>query len=201
MNDQVKGKRLSANAVDAKVDALAVSVQANNEALASLAVQMTTFMDAINRPVAIRRDTDAAALHGTQSDVAEFNDSGVLEKPFTTEVENPAFKKHADDLAFMAEPVMIMIHETSERDAENIFMVSVNGDQHRLERGKQYTLPRAHVAVLAAARPVHYENQEYVDTDGTRKVRWPSRRGLRYPFSVVQDSDRGRAWLRTVLAA
>jgi hypothetical protein len=114
-------------------------------------------------------------------------------------LEQPENKEKLDELAFMAEKVKIILHETSEPNADPVVMVSVNGRSRAFKRGVEYVVPRSYVGVLASAKPVHYTNEEYTLSDGSQGVRWPSRRGLRYPFGVIEDSPKGRAWLKRML--
>jgi hypothetical protein len=197
-------KRISAKAVDARVDDLSGKldrvVESTNVAFDKLSEQIARMSDAINRPVTRTHALDAAAQDMGPNFTAEFNDEGVLEKPTLLDVATPEFKQKADNLAFANEMIEIEIQEVSDRNADKVFEVAVNGRKMIFQRGYRYQVPRYIVEGLARARPVHFDNQEYVDGDGVRKVRNPSRRGLRYPFSVTQDSDRGRAWLKNLLA-
>jgi hypothetical protein len=196
---RTNAKRLSANDVAERLDRV---VDSTNDALSAISAQLSALTQAMNRPAASpRNEFDAAAQFGTQESVAEFGDDGVLARPRLEDVNSPEFKAKADQMAFMNEMVTIHVHETSERDADQSFMVSVNGRSVVLQRGNQYTVPRFILEVLSRARPVHYTNQEYIGDDGVRRVRYPSRAGLRYPFSVVTDSDRGKAYTKRLLAS
>lgn len=205
-------ERLSARAVDAKVDDLAGKLDrvvdstndalaVQTEALAKITEQLSRLTDAINNPVIITKGVEAASQDMGKDHVAEFNDEGLIEKPRLMSVDTPEFKEKNELWAFMHEKVEVEIHEVSDKDAAQMFMVGVNGRQRVLRRGERTFLERYYVEVLARARPVNYNNEEFVDGDGTRKVRYPSRRGLLYPFTVVTDSDRGKEWLRKVLRA
>lgn len=198
-------KRLSARAVDEKVADLAGKldrvVDSTNDALASVTEKLDRLMAAINNPVIITKGVDAAAQDDAKLGAAGFSDDGVLERARLMDVASPEFREKAEMLEFMNELVEIEINEVSDRDAAATFMVSVNGKGKVFHRGWRGSVPRYYVEVLARARPVHYANQEFVDGDGTRKVRYPARRGLLYPFSVIRDSDRGKQWLRERLRA
>lgn len=125
----------------------------------------------------------------------------VLETPDTDDINSPAFKAKQDHEMFMKEKVTISIGTTNDKFADKIFNISVNGTPFTFIRGNEYTVPRYVVEGLCRCKPIHYDNEEYVDTDGTKKVRQPSSTGLRYDFSVIEDRNpRGRAWLRSVLA-
>lgn len=114
-------------------------------------------------------------------------------------VDDPEFKAKQETLQFYAQMLDISIGPTTDEDAMDFFSISVNGRSYIFEYGKDYTnVPRYIVAGLAAARPAHYDNQHYVDSNGVRGYRYPMKRGLRYPFSVTHDpaGARGREWLR-----
>jgi hypothetical protein len=115
---------------------------------------------------------------------------GVLAKQKKLEIE-----------AFMNEPVTIRIHTTSEKNAEPVFPIRVNGREEFFARGQTKTVARRFVYGLAMARPTSYRNEEYRTADGSQSYRWPSSTGLRYGFEVVQDTPKGIAWLNEVLAS
>jgi hypothetical protein len=123
-----------------------------------------------------------------------------LARPGVTNVETKEFRAKADELAFMEEMVTIDVHPMGNREKPLPFPVYCNGRMVALVPGQQKTLQRKYVAVLAQGRPVHYDNQEY-EENGVKGVRWPSWRGPRFPFSIVQDSDRGRKWFHNIMAA
>ncbi len=124
----------------------------------------------------------------------------VLTKP-KYDIESQEFAEKAANLQFMEDVVTIQIHDTAEENAAPYFDISVNGKSMIFHRGRQYQVKRYFVEGLARAKPVHYKNEEFTQSDGVRSVRWPSRTGLRYSFAVIHDPHpRGHEWLRSVLA-
>lgn len=101
--------------------------------------------------------------------------------------------------AFMQEPVVINIMEAQDENATPMVEVGVNGRRMILPRGKDVTVPRCYVERLARAkRTVISQNldpslREQINRINRRQV-------LDYPFSTVQDTDKGRQWLKQVLA-
>lgn len=159
-------------------------------------------------PVKIRKTVDAAAI-AESSHTATMPSSGpadempVLSKgeqqivePVAGQIVSP---EQAARLAFMRERVLIRIAETSEEQADPRFIVAVNGRAMVMERGGQYNVPRYYLENLARAKPIGYRNEEFFLPNGERSVRWPAKRGLRYPFDVLEDTPKGRAWLTQVL--
>lgn len=123
-----------------------------------------------------------------------------LVKPRPDSMESLAMKDKLANLEFMEDMVTIHIHDTAEKNADQIFEVAVNGSKRQVfVRGQQYTVKRYIVEGLARAKPVHYDNEEY-EENGIKGTRYPSRTGLRYGFSVIHDPHpRGVDWLRAVL--
>ena len=149
-------------------------------------------------PVVIRKETAAPAEQvdagvATPGEGAEINLTvREIEVPHMKHVS----KEKLERLRFFAEKVKIVIHDTAEEQADPRFSVWVNGREWIFVRGLEYTVPRYVVEGLCRAKPVGFTNQEYVKEDGTRSVRWPTKTGLRYGFSVVEDSEKGREWLK-----
>jgi hypothetical protein len=141
--------------------------------------------------------------HGKGGDLKfddEAKDATIVESRLQ-DVDSPEFKAKEAMMAFNEEPVTVMIHETSERDAQQLFDVSVNNLTVVFKRGETKTVRRKFVEQLARAKPVHYENQEYQRINGDVGVNYVAHRGLRFPFSVIEDRNpKGAAWIKAVLA-
>lgn len=184
--------------LDAVVDSTNAVVGDLQSSVSAIDVKMEAILNAINNPVAIRKHTEADEQElGATSDI----DGNEIESSRFSDVDLPEFNEKAKMLSFMNEKVTVVIHETSDKNADGVFDISVNGRPKTFVRGHEFTVKRIYVEGLARAKPVHYDNKEYVDGDGVRKVRNPSRKGLRYPFAVVEDSNPvGRRWLKMVLA-
>ena len=137
--------------------------------------------------------------------VAEFDedaDHAELDLHLETgkDLEDPYQRQKMEYERFMHETVRIQVHETAEEDADQIFDLAVNNRRIVLRRGEIKDVPRWAVETLARAKPATYANEEYIDRDGIRKVRYPMRQGVRYPFSVIHDPNpKGPDWLASVL--
>lgn len=182
------------------------------ETVNNLTANISTLVDIVGRnardvPVVIHKGHEAAAedlghaepAHMTED--AGTSDEAFLVSPRPESFSDPAHKEKLANLAFMNELVTVHIHDTSEKNADPVFEIQVNGEKEFFIRGQKKTIKRYFAEGLARAKPVSYRNEEYTTSEGVRAVRWPSNRGLRYPFDVVEDRNpRGRSWLNSVLA-
>jgi hypothetical protein len=105
-------------------------------------------------------------------------------------------------LAFMEEKVTVMVHETSDKNAEPMPAVYVNGTAQFFPRGVDVECRRKYVEGLVRAKPEAI-NAEYViatvGAEPSNRVRGSS--AAKYPFSLVRDDNpRGAAWLRELMA-
>lgn len=104
-------------------------------------------------------------------------------------------------LKFDEEPVTVHIHETSDEQADANFSISVGGKSEVFFRGETKTVQRKFVEGLCRAKPVGFRWEEYTRNDGSRAVRYPSRTGLRYPFSIIKDANPrgGQEWANRLI--
>lgn len=110
-------------------------------------------------------------------------------------------RKKQEDLDFMEEMVTIDVHPTGVNGQKPLpFPVICNNRTIGLIPGTTATVARKFIGVLCHARPVHYENQEY-EENGVKGVRYPSWRSPRFPFSIVEDSAKGRQWFKDLMAS
>jgi hypothetical protein len=110
-------------------------------------------------------------------------------------------KSYAAQLAFLEEPVEVMVHESTDQNAEPIVHVAVNGINQFFPRGEAVTCKRKFLSALATARTTSVSTKTVnTDTDVINRIN--KQTALRYPFSVVRDPNPlGAAWLKSVLAA
>jgi len=114
------------------------------------------------------------------------------------------FQSKAQQLAFMEEPVTIIIAEGTEKNPEQYVFLSVNGIGAGpngipwVPRNVEITIKRKYLSVLANSRPVHFRKKERYDpSTGDRVVDTVGSSSDRYPFQVVEDRNpHGREWLR-----
>ena len=109
-------------------------------------------------------------------------------------------KKTLDAVVFMEEPVKIMVHESTDENAQPVVDVYCNGIPQRFVRGMEQVVKRKFVQILINARTTTVRTRTGVE--GGNVVNQITRHtAVRYPFSVIEDRNpRGAAWLREALA-
>lgn len=110
---------------------------------------------------------------------------------------------YAQELAFGEEIVDVVVHESTDKNAEPIVDVYCNGTPQRFIRGMQQKVKRKFVGILAQARQTSISTKvSAMGENGEPVNRIDKHSAVRYPFSVVYDANpRGAAWLRNLLAS
>ena len=119
-----------------------------------------------------------------------------------SEIETVSAAVDLSKVSFFNEPVVVVVHESTDQHVEPLPMVSVNGRSQYFIRGRPVTVKRKYVAALARAKRTGYRQTVRVDeVSGNVVQRMLPSTGLIYPFSVIEDPNpRGLAWLQGVLA-
>jgi hypothetical protein len=125
-----------------------------------------------------------------------------LEPAHVEAVDEMPTKDHLDALRFMEEELVVMVHDSTNPVDEPFPEVWNDGIVQRFQRGKEQTVKRKYIEVLARAKKTVFSQENYKDAQGIDSIRQVPHTALRYPFSVIQDpsGDKGRAWLKKVLA-
>lgn len=107
------------------------------------------------------------------------------------------YKELMASVAFMFEPVVIVLHALGQQEAEPAVPVGVNGDRAYLTPGVPTRVKRYHVAQLLKARPdyVTHQGGEVSNREESHN-RFFRQSTSRYNFDVLEDTPRGVAWLR-----
>lgn len=155
-----------------------------------------------------------------QTDSPEFQSSdlpdvsgeaGTIYVPPTPEIEvvsgttksvkgKGGLSEQAQNLLFNEEMVEVMVHESTDDNAENPIFTACNGVPQYFYRGVPQQVRRKYVAILAACKEHNVTTPEYTAKDGSRAVGIRRTSSLKYPFSVINDKNpRGAAWLRSLL--
>ena len=115
-------------------------------------------------------------------------------------VDGPQWREKADMEAFMHEHVDVVVHETTDPNAEHIIQVSCNGRNQFFMRGVVQKVRRKFVAVLANAKRTRFTQQTFKDANGNDAIRNVPHTALAYPFDIREDQNpKGRAWLKQLL--
>lgn len=123
-----------------------------------------------------------------------------VSRPALEVIDGPSAGDKAARLAFLEEPVTIVVNESTDPNAEDPISVSVNGRQVFIKRGEPVIVKRKYVERLARAKRQSF-TQDLQNTDPQRYNKLFMHTALLYPFSVVEDRNpNGLAWLRKILA-
>jgi hypothetical protein len=109
---------------------------------------------------------------------------------------------YAQELAFNEEFIEVMLHESTDPNAENPVYTACNGVSQYFFRGQVQQVRRKFVGILASAKEHRVSTPEYRAADGSQAMGIRRTSSLKYPFSVVSDKNpRGAAWLKSLLSA
>ena len=116
-------------------------------------------------------------------------------------IREPVADEYAKQLMFNEELVDVMVHESTDKNAEPIVATYVNGVSQYFKRGEVQTVKRKFLAALAYAKQTSIVTSIQQTNDDVYN-RINKHTALRYPFSVQRDPNpRGAAWLKSLLAA
>ena len=150
-------------------------------------------------PVVIRPMVESQEQQVGQDGVREFNKDNELPH---VEVAPPEGKsrKWMEDMAFANEIVTVMVHESTDKMANPFPEIWVNGRVQRFVRGQEQQVRRCFVEKLARMKATTFDNLKTKDVDGEDVYRYPTHTALVYPFVCIGDSEKGKAWLKAILA-
>lgn len=115
---------------------------------------------------------------------------------------NAGLDAYAQELIFNEELVEVMLHESTDENAENPVFTACNGVTQYFFRGQVQTVKRKYVAILACAKEHGISTPTYTQADGARAMSIKRTSSLKYPFSIISDPNpRGPAWLKDLLRA
>ena len=110
--------------------------------------------------------------------------------------------KHAQELIFNEEEVEVMLHESTDDNAENPVFTACNGVTQYFYRGIPQRVKRKFVAILASVNEHNVSTPEYTGPDGARAMSIKRTSSLKYPFSIISDPNpRGPEWMKSMLRA
>lgn len=151
-----------------------------------------------------RKDLNAAEQKIGQARTRHMKSRGpareALEAEHIDPVERPVSDEKVELLRFNEDELVVIVHESTNPTDEPFPEVWNDGICQRFQRGKEQTVKRKYVEVLARAKLTTRSNEKYKDGNGDDAYRYPGHTALRYPFSVLHDpSPKGRDWLKSVL--
>ncbi len=149
-------------------------------------------------PTIKRSHTESEEQQVGQDGVREFDKHNELPQ-IKAEQPGKENSKWAEDMAFMNEEVIVVVHEATDKNADPFPAVWVNGRVQRFVRGEEQKVRRCFVERLARSKLTTFNNVKTKGVDGEDKFVYPSHTGLLYPFAVINDSDKGKQWLKRVL--
>jgi len=162
-------------------------------------------MDAINNPVVSTRTVEASDNPVGQDVPRTLRSTGpaedALDFPVVEVVDRPVDPEKMAMLEFMAQPVTVRIATTTDKNAEQVFEININGRLEFFRRGETKTVPRYFVDRLARLKVTGYSQREVLNGEGVKDIIHDPHTGLKYDFAVTADPHpRGPEWLRHVLA-
>ena len=103
-------------------------------------------------------------------------------------------------MAFMNEPVTVRVATTGDKQAEQIFELTIHGKTEVFKRGETKTVPRNFAALLLRLKTTNYVQREVMSADGARQYVHDPVTALKYDFSMVRDDNPlGKSWMESLL--
>lgn len=114
-------------------------------------------------------------------------------------VQNEDISQYARDLAFMAEPVEVMILPSQNKDdTTRLVTVSVNGKSYYLIRGEWQVVPRYVLEVIVRAKRKSWNFGYRKAPDGSTFETSNAYDILRYPHHYKDKNSKGQAWYDSI---
>lgn len=121
-----------------------------------------------------------------------------LESPIQV-IENEDVINYARELAFMAEPVEVMILPSHDKnDTTRLVSVSVNGKSYYMLRGEWQTVPRFVLEVIVRAKRETWQFGYRKAADGSTFETSNAYNVLRYPHHYRDKNPKGQAWYDSI---
>jgi len=128
----------------------------------------------------------------------EQSEEDSLESPIQI-VENDSIDQYARDLAFMAEPVEVMVLPSQNKDdTTRLVTISVNGTTYYMVRGEWRVVPRFVLEVLVRAKRESWNFGYRKAADGSTFETSNAYNILRFPHHYRDKNPRGQAWYDSI---
>jgi len=100
---------------------------------------------------------------------------------------------------FMAMPIVVKIHSSSDPNAPTVCEVGLNGVKVTIPRDKPVRIPRAFVENIARSQTRGYRQERIADPMADEGMRTRRFIGTDYPMAILEDKHpKGRAWLERI---
>ena len=114
-------------------------------------------------------------------------------------VEGAEAMAYADELAFMAEPVEVLVLESQDvNDTTRLVEIGVNGKKYFMLRGRWSTVPRFVLEILARTKREAWNFSYRQNPDGSTSDTNQMHRMLRYPHQFRDKNPKGLAWYDSI---
>lgn len=114
-------------------------------------------------------------------------------------IENDDIVKYSRDLAFMSEPVEVMILPSHDKnDTTRLVSVSVNGKSYYMLRGEWQTVPRFVLEVVVRAKRETWQFGYRKSADGSTFETSNAYNVLRYPHHYRDKNPKGQMWYDSI---
>ena len=141
------------------------------------------------------REFDIQTTHDIKPERASATDSQTI-VPVTEQLN----KDYMDELQFMEDDIVVMVHESSDPNSENPITVGCNGVFRQFFRGVPMLTKRKFVECLIVKQG-RVTTPEYYNATGERARSIKQTSAHKYPFSIIEDKNpKGVEWLRRRLA-
>ena len=142
-----------------------------------------------------RNATEAVTLpRGTGKPLSEIGKGDAIEvEPITGSLAMSG----VDLEKFMHEEVVVYVHPSREAGSLEVIPPNVNGINQPIIRGVNTPVKRKYVEALRRAHSITYE-QKVQDPSRPENIQMLARAIPDYPFDVIEDSAKGKAWLKHI---
>ena len=114
-------------------------------------------------------------------------------------LEGPEALAYARDLAFMPEPVEVLVLESQNtNDTTQLVDIKVNGKSYFLLRGQWKVVPRFVLEILAKSKKEAWNFSFRKNSDGSTSDIDRMSRILRYPHQWRDKNPKGAAWYDSI---
>ena len=139
---------------------------------------------------------------GIKRALSETIDGGSVELIEDQSIETPAtteFGREMSEEAFMNERVKVRLADTTDENAAQHIILSVNGTTQPMFRGEMQEIKRKYLEVLARCKESKF-TQRTSNPNEPDRIEMVQRTAFAYPFELVEDKNpKGRAWLEAVM--